>query len=93
MIIFIFLESPEVCINRIKERILKGEHLVPDEDVIRRYYRGKNNFWNKCRFMVDYWCLIENTNSNFEEISAGIKDKYVISNESMFKIFLKGFKE
>jgi predicted ABC-type ATPase len=45
-IIFIFLETPEVCISRIKERVLKGGHFIPDKDVIRRFYRSKSNFWN-----------------------------------------------
>lgn len=45
-IVFIFLETPEVCVERIKERVKKGGHHVPDEDVKRRYYRSIRNFWN-----------------------------------------------
>jgi len=37
---FIFLASRELCIERIKSRVMKGGHDVPDEDVKRRYIRG-----------------------------------------------------
>ena len=83
------MESPQVCINRINERILKGEHYVPEEDVIRRFFRGKNNFWNKYRFIADQWHWIDNTSSNFQEVAFGVKDEYTVSNETLFKIFLE----
>lgn len=38
-IIFIFVETPEILIERIAERVEKGGHFVPDEDVRRRFAR------------------------------------------------------
>ena len=40
-IIFLFADSPEILIERIAERVKKGGHFVADEDVIRRFVRGK----------------------------------------------------
>ncbi|MEZ4888231.1 MAG: hypothetical protein R3E32_26110 [Chitinophagales bacterium] len=39
-LVYIFLDSPETCIQRVRARVLKGGHHIPDEDVIRRYYRS-----------------------------------------------------
>ena len=87
IIIFLFLESKEACINRIKQRVLKGEHYIPKDDVIRRYYRGKNKFWDKYRHLVNLWLLVENITQSFQEVAYGTKKDNIIINENLFKIF------
>lgn len=52
-IVFIFVESSEILIQRIAERVKKGGHFVPDEDVRRRFVRGKENLWNVYKDLVD----------------------------------------
>ncbi len=37
-IVYVFLGSPQDCIQRIRLRVKLGGHFVPDDDVIRRYY-------------------------------------------------------
>ena len=44
-IVFIFLKSPEMCIARVRNRVMAGGHHVPAEDIVRRFYRSKHNFW------------------------------------------------
>ncbi len=60
-IIFLFAESSEILIERIAERVNKGGHFVPDKDVRRRFVRGKRNFWNVYKDLVDSWSLIYNS--------------------------------
>ena len=91
-IFFIYVSTPEECVHRVKQRVLKGEHYIPDSDIIRRFYRGKSNFWKIYRFLVDFWCLIDNSSYNFDEVAAGIKDEYRIINNKLHKIFVKGIK-
>ena len=86
-IFFIFLESPEACLNRIKQRIINGGHSVPSKDVIRRYYRGKINFWTRIRYMVDRWYLIDNSRNDFFEVSLGSGEEVVINDEISLKNF------
>jgi predicted ABC-type ATPase len=42
-LVFIALDSPEKCIARIRIRVDRGEHFVPDEEVRRRYARSLAN--------------------------------------------------
>ena len=44
-IIFLFLKSLEMCIARVRNRVMAGGHHVPTEDIVRRFYRSKRNFW------------------------------------------------
>ncbi len=34
-IVFLYLRSPEVCIARVRNRVMAGGHDVPEEDIIR----------------------------------------------------------
>lgn len=89
---FVFLESPLVCIDRIKYRVKKGGHNIPDEDVKRRYYRGKMNFWNEYKSKVNDWYLFYNSNQNPERIAFGTSKSFIVENEKVFKKFLKDIK-
>ena len=86
-ILFIVLNTPEVCIERIKHRVSRGGHHVPDADVRRRFIRGKKNFWNKYKKIVDHWMLYNNTESGFELVAIGERDNFDITNESLFNNF------
>ena len=52
-IIFLFLKSPDVCIARVRNRVMAGGHHVPTEDIVRRFYRSKRNFWYIYKGQVD----------------------------------------
>lgn len=88
-IVYIFLHEPNINIARIKERVLKGGHHVPDEDVIRRYYRSKKNFWEIYKQFADNWSLVYNSKTQFIEIASSENDNYVVNNEKLFDTFKK----
>jgi len=88
-IIFIFAESSEILIERIAERVKKGGHFVPDEDVRRRFMRGKENFWNIYKDLADSWSLFYNTNDSFKKIAAGEENKIITIDENLFENFLE----
>ena len=88
-IIYIFLENPIVCIERIKERVLNGGHHVPDEAVIRRFYRSKNNFWNTYKLLASKWFLIYNSELSFKEFCIGSHENHKINDIDKFNEFMK----
>ena len=61
--IYLYLECTDLCIQRVRERVLKGGHHVPDQAVIRRYNRSINNFVHLYRPLLDKWLLILTPNS------------------------------
>lgn len=91
-IVYTFLDSPRVCIERIKERVKQGGHYVPDSDVTRRFYRSKQNFWNIYKEMTDSWYLYFNGHSENIEVAAGEKLGFEIKNEKLFKLFMEDIK-
>jgi predicted ABC-type ATPase len=92
-IIYVFLETHQMCIERIKDRVLKGGHFIPDKDVIRRYDRSKKNFWLYYKDEVDEWYLIHNSTQQFVELAFGIKDIYFVGDNKLFEEFFKNIME
>ena len=65
--IYIFLDSPNLCINRVKTRVIKGGHDVPEEDIKRRFYRSKYNFWHNFTKLSDKWIMLYNGEEGFQQ--------------------------
>ena len=92
-LLYIFLDSPETCIQRIAGRVKKGGHFIPDEDVIRRYYRSKNNFWNSYKSLSTRWQLYYNETADAPRVALGKGKDYVVENEDLFDLFLKDIQQ
>ncbi len=88
-IVYVYLEHPRICIERIKERVLKGGHFVPDNDVVRRFFRSKRNFWKIYRLEADSWFIFFNSDSHFQEVAQGKKDEYIVHNDTFFELYLQ----
>ena len=88
-IVFIFLKSPETCVARVRNRVSAGGHHVPTEDVVRRFYRSKRNFWHTYRDLADRWHLYYNSTSYFQEVAFGKDNNFTVINEDLFKRFIQ----
>ena len=88
-LIYLFLETPKINILRVKNRVLNGGHNVPTEDIIRRFYRSKDMFWNVYKNIVDEWIIYYNSNEIFEEIV----DNNTIYDNEKHQEFLKDINE
>ncbi|MGH9946948.1 MAG: AAA family ATPase [Pyrinomonadaceae bacterium] len=56
-LIFLWLESADLAIARVKERVRMGGHNIPDETIRRRYDRGLKNLFELYLPVVDDWSL------------------------------------
>jgi len=85
-LIYLFLETDKENIYRVQNRVLKGGHNVPTEDIIRRYYRSRNLFWTAYKEMVDEWMLFFNGDDNFELV----ENQNEVYDEALRNLFLEG---
>ncbi len=89
VIIYIFLESVELCIKRVRHRVLSGGHDIKIQDIGRRYFRGKKLFMKTYKNMADICYLIYNGDDDFEEVAIFVKDKEIVLNEIIYKKFME----
>lgn len=78
ILLFFWLNSVEIAIERVKIRVLEGGHDIPKDVISRRYERGLHNFFHLYLPKIDNWMFINNSGSKYEEISQGSKDNIII---------------
>lgn len=52
-LIFMWLPSPEIAVQRVRMRVLQGGHAIPDDTIIRRHHAGIANLVNVFLPVVD----------------------------------------
>ena len=60
-LIYFWLNSPELAVNRVLQRVNEGGHNVPIDTIYRRYQAGINNLFRIYAPRVDYWLLADNS--------------------------------
>lgn len=91
VLIYSYLDTPEMCENRIKVRVLNGGHDIPKNDIVRRFYRSKNNFINMYQNLVSEWNIFYNGSSEYILVAQSINGAIEIFNENLYNDFIKGF--
>jgi len=86
VLIYLFLETYTESIYRVKNRVLKGGHNVPADDITRRYYRSKKLFINLYKNIVDEWMIYFNGDDSFELV----ENQNEVFDEELKKLFLEG---
>ena len=89
-LVYVYLDSPEICIERIKSRVLRGGHSIPDDEVRRRYWRSLKLFWHEYRIIANDWYLFRNPDASvFQEIAIGDKHGITTVEQTFFDTFLE----
>jgi predicted ABC-type ATPase len=74
-LVYVWLESPELCIERVAERVLGGGHHVPGEIVRRRYAAGLRNFFELYRPLAYSWGVYDNSYREAQLVAVGRHNK------------------
>ncbi len=74
-LIFFYLDSYELAIERVKNRVKEGGHNIPEQTIIRRYNAGLRNLFNLYIPVCDYWMIFDNSNIHSDLVAEGYSDK------------------
>jgi predicted ABC-type ATPase len=58
---YVWLDSPDLAIERVARRVASGGHDIPQDIIIRRYQRGVKNFFELYSPIADHWIVYDNT--------------------------------
>lgn len=70
-LLFFWLNSPELAMKRVAERVSKGGHDIPQDTIKRRYATGINNLFKLFMPIVDYWAIYDNSGIDRVKIASG----------------------
>jgi predicted ABC-type ATPase len=85
-LLYFWLNSPELAIERVRARVEAGGHDIPEETVRRRYQVGIDYFFHYYSPICERWILADNSQIPFRVIAEGSKNEILtIKDEETFK--------
>jgi predicted ABC-type ATPase len=76
-LLYFWLNSPELAIERVKARVEAGGHNIPVDTIIRRYNVGIDYFFHHYAPISDRWILADNSQAPFRVIAEGSKEDVI----------------
>ena len=70
-LVFFWLHTPELALQRIAERVKKGGHDIPSPTARRRYISGIDNLFKLYAPEVDCWMIYDNSENPRAAIAQG----------------------
>ncbi|MEA5534999.1 zeta toxin family protein [Crocosphaera sp. XPORK-15E] len=85
-LIYFWLQTPELAIERVTRRVESGGHNIPVEVIRRRYERGRINLTQLYLPLCDTWIIYNNSEDNPRLVAAlGINQKLIINDHEIYQ--------
>lgn len=86
-LVFLYLPSVELAIERVKLRVSQGGHNIPEEDIRRRYHHGLNLLFSQYLDLVDTAEIYDNSYAKTTLIAKKpfINASWVIKNPELWE--------
>lgn len=84
-IVYLWLASPEVAVERVRVRVLSGGHNVPEAVIRRRYERSRKNFSTLYKPLAQGWTIYDNSGTEPILVARGNGDTE-IAREDIWQI-------
>ena len=66
---YVWLKSTDLAIKRVARRVASGGHNIPQDIIIRRHQRGRDNFLNLYSPLADNWIVYDNSQSSTQVVA------------------------
>ncbi len=85
-LLYFWLESPQLAVERVAQRVREGGHNIHTDVIYRRYKAGIKNLFDLYIPICDNWSIINSSDLKLETIAEGNKDLgATINNPTIFK--------
>ena len=86
---FLWLPNVKLALARVADRVRKGGHNIPEQDVKRRFNRGIWNLFHIYRELFDTWTVFDNSTTDAEIIVKSERDILSVVDELIYKKLLR----
>lgn len=83
-VLYLWLNSPDIAVERVALRVLSGGHDIPEKTIRRRYQMGLNYLFHTYMPVCDKWILADNSTPPFEIVAEGSKKGLQIRNMATY---------
>ena len=84
-LLYLWVQSPEIAIQRVRDRVASGGHNIPEKVLRRRYVTGVQYLFDIYMPLCDRWMIGDNTIPPFTLVAEGNDKRTIIKDEEKFK--------
>ena len=84
-LIYLWVQNPELAIQRVRDRVASGGHNIQEDVLRRRYGVGLKYLFDIYMPLCDRWMIGDNTNPPFSLVAEGNSKRTIIKDEDKFK--------
>jgi predicted ABC-type ATPase len=85
-LLFFWLNSVELAKERVKTRVVEGGHNIPEQTIVRRYFKGINNLFDIYLPLVDGVLIFDNSHGKHELMAHKMgTDELVVDDQNKFQ--------
>lgn len=88
-VLYLWLSSPELAIQRVRNRVEAGGHYIPEAVVRRRYVMGLQYLFDTYIPVTDRWMLADNSKPPFQVVAEGSRDVLYIKDNEKYQLIWK----
>jgi predicted ABC-type ATPase len=92
-IFYLWVPSAELTLARIKERVLRGGHDVPESVVRRRFEKSIRNFFGPYHVLADRWILFDNSGVVPRDVASSWRGKLRVLDERLYNQLIASYGE
>lgn len=92
-LIFFWLNSVELAIERVRTRVKEGGHNIPEDVIVRRCKRGLINFFRIYKDRVNNWMFVDNSGKPYAEIAKSASGEMSINNQIKWNLISKNYEK
>jgi predicted ABC-type ATPase len=89
---FLWVESVDLALSTVRERVLQGGHDVPEPVVRRRFDRSIRNFLVHDRQLADFWTLFDNSGATSRVVAFEKNAEVRIMDKSLYTALVKRYR-
>jgi predicted ABC-type ATPase len=91
---FLLLDSADLAVSRVAERVKMGGHFVPEEVIKRRYQAGLRNFFGLYAPIANSWQMYDNSTTGWlDPIASKLNSNLVVDKQQVWQKLVEQYNE
>ena len=92
-LLFFWLNSPDLAVKRVYNRVREGGHNIPEEVIRRRYESGLQHFFTLYQPIANSWVFVDNSGQSYQIVAKGKRHISSIVDKETWRIIQNSYDE
>lgn len=86
---FLWIPNVDLSVKRVRERVRRGGHSIPEPDIRRRFRRGLTNLFTLYAPLVASWAIYDNSGDDPKLVASRAEDQESVVQKETYDVILR----